>query len=113
MADLASLRTLSISVLLCFRSCVGTVGTVGLFLGCEREKALAKIEMRPDNIETEVWWLYWVERAELVGRVERDLGGRCTVSPQGPSWSPMKSIGRSFADPADALREVQLYFENR
>jgi hypothetical protein len=25
----------------------------------------------------------------------------------------MKSIGRSFADPEDTLREVQLYFENR
>ena len=79
MADLASLGTLSISVLLCFRSCVGTVGTVALFLECEREKSLAKIEMRPDNIETEVWWLYWVEREEVVGRVERELGGRCTV----------------------------------
>jgi hypothetical protein len=74
---------------------------------------LAKIEMRPDNIEKEVWWLYWLERKEVVGRIERELSGRFSVTPQGPHWSPMKSIGRSFAEPADALREVQLYFENR
>jgi hypothetical protein len=69
--------------------------------------------MRPDNIEIEVWSLHWVEREEVVGRIERELSGRYTVTPQGPYWSPMKSIGRTFDEPADALREVQLYFENR
>jgi hypothetical protein len=74
---------------------------------------LAKIEMRPDNIETKVWWLYWVEREEIVGRIEEDVAGQCTVTPQGPYWSPMKSVAGSFREPADALREVQLYFERR
>jgi hypothetical protein len=78
-----------------------------------REKAVAKIEIRPDTIRTDVWWLYWVEREEVVGRIDQEPSGSCTVTPQGPYWSPMKSVGRMFNSPLSALREVQLYFERR
>jgi hypothetical protein len=74
---------------------------------------MAIIEMRPDTIETGVWWLYWVGREEIVARIDRDLHGIYTVTPRGPHWSPMKSIGRVFGSPDSALHEVQMYFERR
>jgi hypothetical protein len=54
-----------------------------------------------------------VEREEVVGRIDQEPSGSCTVTPQGPYWSPMKSFGRVFNSPLSALREVQLYFERR
>ena len=74
---------------------------------------MAEIEMRSDAVRPDVWWLYWVERDEIVGRIDQDSGGLCTVTPQGPHWGPMKSIGRAFESPASACREVQLYFGRR
>jgi hypothetical protein len=74
---------------------------------------VAHIEMRADPVETDVWWLYWVEREEIVARIDQDPAGSATVTPRGPHWSPMKSIGQSFDSLASALREVQLYFERR
>lgn len=78
-----------------------------------REETVADIEMRPDPGRRGVWWVYWVERGEIVGRIDQDLIGRCTVTPQGSHWSPMKSVGRSFDSPSGALREVRLYFARR
>lgn len=74
---------------------------------------MAEIEMRHDNIDENVWWLCWVERAEIVARVDQDADGRCTMTPQGQHWSPMKSFGRLFESPSAALREVELYFRRR
>ena len=74
---------------------------------------MATIEMRADNVTSSVQWLYWVERGEFVARVDRGPGGLWTVTPQGPHWSPMKSIGRVFGNPESALLEVQLYFQHR
>jgi hypothetical protein len=70
---------------------------------------VARIELRTDAVKNDVWWLFWVGCDEVVGRVDRYPVGRYTVTPEGPHWSPMKSIGRSFDSPASALREVQLY----
>lgn len=74
---------------------------------------MATIELRPDRAKTGVWWLHWIERGEVVARIDQDPSGRCQVIPEGPHWSPMKSIGRTFDNTAGALREVQLYFERR
>ena len=74
---------------------------------------MAQIEMRADPVDSGVFWLSWVERNEIVGRIDQDPSGTARVTPQGPHWSPMKSIGRSFDSPMSALREVQLYFERR
>jgi hypothetical protein len=74
---------------------------------------VAELVMRPDTGRTHVWWVVWVERDEIVARIDRDPDGACTVSPQGPNWSPMKRIEQSFDSPASALREVELYFERR
>lgn len=74
---------------------------------------MAEIEMRPDPVSNGVWWIYWVEREEVVARIDQDLGGRCRVIPQGPNWSPMKTVGGSFDSPSSALREVRLYFARR
>lgn len=74
---------------------------------------MAEIELRPDNIDEHVWWLHWVERGEIVGRIDRESEGRCTMMPLGQHWSPMKSFGRSFESPSEALREVALYFQRR
>ncbi len=74
---------------------------------------MAELVMRPDAASTQVWWVIWVERDEVVARIERDPSGLCTVVPQGTNWSPMKRIGRSFDSPLNALREVQLYFKRR
>jgi hypothetical protein len=74
---------------------------------------VAEIEMRPDNVEIEVFWLYWVERNEIVGRIDEEPDGRSTMTPQGPHWSPLKSFARSFDSRQSAFREVQLYFARR
>jgi hypothetical protein len=54
---------------------------------------MALIEMRADLIETNVWWLWWVDRNEIVGRNDQESSGTVRVTPQGPHWSPMKSVG--------------------
>ena len=74
---------------------------------------VATIDIRPDKSDTNVWWLHWLEMDEIVGRIDMDLAGACHVMPQGPHWSPMKSMGKSFDSPTRALREVQLYFAGR
>jgi hypothetical protein len=74
---------------------------------------MALIEMRADHVDMNVWWLWWVDRNEIVGRIDQDLSGVVWVTPQGPHWSPMKSISRLFPSPVSAHREVQLYFERR
>ena len=74
---------------------------------------MATIEMRQDKADAKVWWLYWLERREMVARVEQDLCGRCRVTPQGPHWSPMKSMATPFESLSSALHEVQLYFQHR
>ena len=44
---------------------------------------MADIEMRSDPFRGDLWWIYWTERDEIVGRIDQDLGGRCVVTPQG------------------------------
>jgi hypothetical protein len=77
------------------------------------ESNVAEIEMRPDPLRQRIWWFYWVEREEVVARIDQDLDGRCRVTPQGPNWSPMKTVGGLFDSPSSALREVRLYFARR
>ena len=74
---------------------------------------MASIDARPDNVATGLWWLIWIEREEIVARVEQDPGGMCKIVPEGPHWSPMKSFGRSYDGLDQAIREVQLYFKGR
>lgn len=74
---------------------------------------MATIEMRPDKNRIGLWWLYWTERSELVGRIEQEPKGACRITPHGPHWSPMKSFGEMYHSPAAAHREVILYFERR
>jgi hypothetical protein len=74
---------------------------------------MATIDTRPDNVTTGLWWLIWIEREEVVGRVTQDSTGMYKIVPEGPQWSPMKSFGRSYPGLEPALSEVQLYFERR
>ena len=75
---------------------------------------MARIEFQPDNMNSSIWWLTWVETGEVVGRILQDGNGRCQISPQGPHWSPMKSFGgKSFETKDAALAEVELYFRGR
>jgi hypothetical protein len=75
---------------------------------------VAQIELRPDNVITGTWWLVWVDRDEVVGRILQDAGGKCQIAPQGPHWSPMKSFGgKSYDTRSAALAEVTLYFRER
>lgn len=74
---------------------------------------MAELVMRPDRGRTHVWWVVWVELNEIVARIDREPNGASTVSPQGPHWSPMKRIERTFDSPESAFREVELYFERR
>ncbi len=72
------------------------------------------IQLNPDNVDTGIWWMRWVEKDEIVGRIIRDRRGRCQIAPQGPHWSPMKSFaGFSFDCPEKAVAEVELYFRGR
>jgi hypothetical protein len=72
---------------------------------------MATVEMRQDEADPKVWWVYWVERQEIVARLDQDLRGRCRVTPHGPHWSPMKSMASTFESLACALHDVQLYFQ--
>jgi hypothetical protein len=74
---------------------------------------VAELVMRPDTTGPHLWWVVWLEREEVVARIDQGPSGDFTVSPQGAHWSPMKRIERSFDSPASAFREVQLYFERR
>jgi len=74
---------------------------------------MAKIDIQPDHVDRGTWWLIWVERGEVVGRVLQDRNGRCQIAPQGPHWSPMKSFGGQFEGLDSALAEVSLYFKQR
>lgn len=75
---------------------------------------MATISLLPHNERSGTWVLFWVERREPVGRVIEHEGGRFVVTPQGPHWSPMKSLAAGrFASPSEALLEVQLYFAHR
>jgi hypothetical protein len=75
---------------------------------------MATIQLAPDNIHSRVWWMKWLERNEIIGRIVQEGNGRCQIAPDGPHWSPMKSFaGFYFDSPETALAEVQQYFGNR
>jgi hypothetical protein len=75
---------------------------------------MATIQIHPDNIDDAVWWMNWVERDEIIGRIIRHRNGCCQIAPSGPHWSPMKSFAAFvFDSPEKALAEVELYFQGR
>jgi hypothetical protein len=75
---------------------------------------MATIQIHPDNIDDAVWWMKWVERDEIIGRIIRHRNGCCQIAPSGPHWSPMKSFAAFvFDSPEKALAEVELYFQGR
>jgi hypothetical protein len=75
---------------------------------------MATIQLNPDDILTRIWWVKWLEKDEIIGRIYQDTNGRYIISPRGPHWSPMKSFaGFSFERPDAALAEVELYFRGR
>jgi hypothetical protein len=75
---------------------------------------MATIQIHPDNLDNAVWWMKWVERDEIIGRIIRHRNGCCQIAPSGPHWSPMKSFAAFvFDSPEKALAEVELYFQGR
>jgi hypothetical protein len=75
---------------------------------------MATIQLDVDNVHGNIWWVKWVEREEIVGRIVQHGIGRCQIYPLGPHWSPMKSFAAfSFDCPQKALAEVELYFRGR
>jgi hypothetical protein len=75
---------------------------------------MATIKLVPDNVSARIWWINWVEKDEIIGRIVQDGSGRCEIAPSGPHWSPMKSFAAfSFDHPNAALAEVELYFRDR
>jgi hypothetical protein len=75
---------------------------------------MATIELKVDNSNSGMSWLFWTEREEIIGKVLMQANGQCRVVTQGPFWSPMKSFaGKTFNSRDLALAEVQLYFQGR
>jgi len=75
---------------------------------------MATIQLVPDNVNTRIWWMNWVEKDEIIGSIVQDSGGRCQIAPLGPHWSPMKSFaGFTFDHPEKALADAQFYFRGR
>jgi hypothetical protein len=74
---------------------------------------MATIDVRPDNIATGVWWLIWIERDEIIAKVEQDSGDSFKIVPEGPHWNPMKSFGACYVALDQAVSDVRLYFEGR
>lgn len=78
------------------------------------KQQMATIRLAPDNVDTHIRWIRWVERDEIIGRVIRDWNGCCRIAPEGPHWSPMKGFADwCFESPEQALAEVELYFQGR
>ena len=44
---------------------------------------MATIEARADSVGTRLWWLIWIEREEIVARVEQDPAGMCKIVTEG------------------------------
>jgi hypothetical protein len=77
-------------------------------------EVMVSFQLERDKVFDLIWWIKWVERDEIVGRIVQDRAGHCQILPVGPHWSPMKSFAAfSFADPESALAEVELYFGER
>ena len=75
---------------------------------------MATIQLTPDNGDAHIWWMRWLEKDELIGRIIQDSSGQCRVAPVGPHWSPMKSFAAfTFDHPDKAVAEVELYFCGR
>ena len=75
---------------------------------------MATIYLTPDNVRSDVWWLSWTERTEVIGSVVRYSTGLYKISPQGPHWSPMKSFaGNDYPDLEAATEDVRRYFRGR
>jgi hypothetical protein len=75
---------------------------------------MATIKLIPDNVESRCWWINWVEREEVIGRIIQAGDGCWQIAPIGPHWSPMKSFAAfSFSSPEEASAEVELYFRDR
>jgi hypothetical protein len=75
---------------------------------------MATFQLKADNLSSRVWWIRWLEKDEIIGRIVEDATGRCQVFPSGPHWSPMKSFAAFFFEsPNHALAEVELYFHDR
>jgi hypothetical protein len=75
---------------------------------------MAALQLDVDNLSSRVWWIRWLEKNEIIGRIEQVSTGRCHVFPSGPHWSPMKSFAAfDFDNPQSALAEVELYFRGR
>jgi hypothetical protein len=74
---------------------------------------MATIEVQPDENERGLLWLRWVEQNCVVARLNQDFHGRCTVTPIGSHWNPMKSMGQLFDNAEQACDEVRRYFERR
>jgi hypothetical protein len=78
------------------------------------DRVMATIQLDGDNVSALIWWMRWMERDEIIGRIVQDGTGRCEIVPVGPHWSPMKSFaGLSFDGPDRALAEVERYFRGR
>ena len=81
---------------------------------CRMDGAMATLHLDGDNTNSRVWWIKWLEREEIIGRIVKEEAGRCRVYPSGPHWGPMKSFAAfSFDSPQTALAEVELYFRGR
>jgi hypothetical protein len=75
---------------------------------------MATIQLVSDNVDSRIWWMHWIEKDEVIGRIVQDSSGRCRIAPAGPRWSPMKSFAAFyFDDPEKAVAEVELYFRGR
>ncbi len=88
--------------------------TAGLHLHRAFGTNMATIQLDPDNADDRTWWMKWVERNEIIGRIVLDEDGRWRIAPEGSHWSPMKSFAGFSSDNREAaLAEVQLYFRGR
>jgi len=75
---------------------------------------MATFQLDVDNVHGHIWWIKWVERDEIIGRIVQQRTGRWQIFPVGPHWSPMKSFAAfSFDNPEKARAEVELYFRGR
>ena len=53
---------------------------------------MATIDTRPDNVTRDVWWLMWIEREEIIGKVEQDIAGRYKIVPEGLQMEPDEKL---------------------
>ena len=65
---------------------------------------MATIQLHPDNIDAGTWWMKWVERDVIIGRIVQHRNGCCQIAPSDPFESDEELCRVLFRQPGKRAR---------